>query len=169
MDNPFAALPSPPTPSSPPEEQLRYLEGVVEAFRSAGNARIKPLQKQLTLALERLHRGAGRGEDRDVVAMQLADDIAELRVQTFELLLVVVNQVRATLRVKLQRGLAPPERLDVTALNKGLTLYAEGVRQLVVAFKKGDEHAVQSASRALDEASALMKTSGEALSELPPS
>lgn len=166
MDNPFAALPSAPAASASPEEQLRYLEGVVEAFRTAGNPRIKPLQKQLTSALERLHRGAERGEDREALAMTLSEDITELRLQTFELLLVVVNQVRATLRVKLQHGLPAPERVDVTELNKSLTLYAEGVRKLVSAFKKNDDASIRVASEALDAACAQMSASGRTLGEV---
>jgi len=168
MENPFRDLGAPPATDAPPAEQLRYLEGVIEGFRNAGSPRIKPLQKQLTDALERLQRGLDRGTAPEEIAAQLSGDVAALRLQTFEILLVVVNQVRATLRVKLQGGLPTPERLDVEALNRGLGLYAQGVRKLVAAFKKNDEQAVRQASEALDEASALMSQSGQTLVDAPP-
>jgi len=160
--NPFQALPPPPS-GNDPAAQVDYLERVVQAFEQAGNPRLAPLKKRLHATLAEVARGAERGDDPEKLAREFAAQVAELRLQTYDLLSVVINQVRATLRVKLQGSLAPPERLDAESLQKGLGEYAQGLRKLILAIKKRDATLEAEAQKLISAANELLSAAGKQL------
>ena len=160
--NPFLGIGAPPA-GSDPEAQLSYLKRVVEAFDSTGNPRLKPLRQKLDNAMIELARGSERNLDPEKLAKQFAREVDDLRLQTFELLVTVVNQARATLRVKLHQILPPGERVDTEKLQKALGLFAQGLRKTLAAAKKADPQAKDEGNRLLDEAGKLMVESGQEL------
>jgi hypothetical protein len=150
-----------------PEAQVEYLIRVVTAFQATGNPRIKPLRKRLDTMLERLAEGGERlaPEDEEGIqelATELATEVHGLQRQTYDLLLTVINQTRATLRVKLKQGMPPNERVDTEKLQKSLAAFAQGLRKMLVAAKKGDKQAHDEAARELEAAGRLLdETAGE--------
>ena len=161
-ENPFLNVGAPPA-GSDPEEQLTYLRKVVDAFHVTGNPRLRPLRQKLDLALEELARGTERNLDPERLAREFSAEVEELRLQIFELLVTVVNQVRATLRVKLHQSLPPDSRVDTEKLQKALGLFAQGMRKTLTAAKKADPQAREEGNKLLDEAGKLMEESGHEL------
>ena len=161
-ENPFQGIGAPPE-GSDPEAQLSYLRRVVDAFHSTGNPRLRPLRQKLDLALADLARGTERNLDPEKLAGQFSAQVDELRLATFELLVTVVNQARATLRVKLHTILPPGQRVDTEKLQKALGVFAQGLRKTLTAAKKADPQARQEGNRLLDEAGKLMDESGHEL------
>ncbi len=161
--NPFAGLGTPPA-SGDPEGQLHYLRRVVDAFHQTGNPRLKTLRQRLDQALLELARGAERGADPDVLARGFAANVNQLQLQTFDLLTTVVNQARATLRVKLTQPLPPRERAEQEKLQKALGAFSQGLRKTLAAARKPDDAARDEANRLLTEAGQLMEDAGQELS-----
>jgi hypothetical protein len=161
-ENLFQGIGAPPE-GQDPEAQLSYLKRVVEAFQATGNPRLKPLRQKLDQALLAVAQGAERNLDPEKLAQQFAREVDELRFQTFELLVTVVNQTRATLRVKLRQALPPEQRVDTEKLQKALGLFAQGLRKTLTAAKKADPQASDEGNRLLDEAGKLMEESGREL------
>ena len=164
MENPFAAIGAPPE-GEDPRQQLLYLQSIVAAFEKTPNPRIKPLQKQLGTAIENLAVSVERGDPPAQIGQRFQRDIRDLRVQTFDLVLVVVNQFRATLRVKLQAGMAPPQRLDMELLQRALGEYAQAVRKMIGAMKKGDAQTAKEAGEMMDRANAMLDQSREQMTQ----
>ncbi len=162
-DNPFIALGTPPE-GDDPEAQLSYLKGVVHAFELSGNARVRPMGRKLEDALARLAAAGQRGGDPEALAREFAGEVNELRQQAYDLLLTVINQVRATLRVKLQQGVPGPQRGDAEKLQQALAAFSQALRKGLVAVKKGDREAQKEADKLVAEASALLGESGRELS-----
>ncbi|MBI3179417.1 MAG: hypothetical protein HYZ27_07125 [Deltaproteobacteria bacterium] len=160
--NPFIALSTPPE-GNDPEEQLNYLKEVVHAFETTGNARVRPLGRKLEDALARLAVAGQRGGDPEKLARQFAQEVSELRLQAYDLLLTVINQVRGTLRVKLQQGMPGPRRGDSERLQKALAAFSQALRKALVAVKKGDRDAQTEADKLVSEASTLLDESGREL------
>jgi len=151
-----------------PEAQVQYLVRVVEAFQATGNPRIKPLRKKLDGMLERLAEGAESIESDDeveVLARELAVEINGMQRQTYELLLTVINQTRATLRVKLKRGMPSDERFDTEKLQKSLAAFAQGLRKMLAAAKRGDRQAHDDAAVELELAGKLLDETSQELKE----
>ena len=71
---------------------------------------------------------------------------------TFDTLLTIVNQVRGTLRIKLQGGMPKPERDEAERLQEGLQGFSKGLRQVLLGAQHGDAAAEQAGLRLLDEA-----------------
>jgi len=161
-DNPFVGLGAPPQ-GSDPEAQLTYLKQVVGAFEQTGNPRVRPLGRKLEEALAQLARDSERGADPEKLARQFSAEVATLRHQAYDLLLTVINQVRATLRVKLQQGVPAPQRADTEKLQKALALFSQALRKTLNAAKKGDTAAQSEADHMLSEAGALLEESGHEL------
>jgi hypothetical protein len=160
--NPFMALGAPPA-GEDPEAQLTYLKQVVSAFAAAGNPRLKPLGKKLDQAFEHLASGAERGGDPEALARKLHAEVSALQIETYELLLTILNQARGTLRVRLQQGMPPPKRADTEKLQQALGGFAQGLRRFLSARKKGDAQAVREATKAIEEAGKLLAESGQEL------
>jgi hypothetical protein len=163
-DNPFAQIGAPPV-SEDPEAQLSYLKQVVGAFDATGNPRIKPLRHKLEEALEKLARGTERNVDPERLAREFAADVDALRLQTYDLLLIVINQVRATLRVRLKQGISPSDRVDTEKLQKALAVFSQGLRKMLRARKNGDARAEEEAKDILGEAGRALEESGNQLME----
>ncbi|MCK5688132.1 hypothetical protein KAI87_02620, partial [Myxococcota bacterium] len=85
---------------------LAYLVSLLEAFEQTGDARIKPMRRKLHTAIIELTEGTEQGLSTEELALKFQKRIADLQVQTYEVLNIVVNQLRATLRMKLKRS--PP-------------------------------------------------------------
>ncbi|MEE8409920.1 MAG: hypothetical protein V3T05_09960 [Myxococcota bacterium] len=161
-DNPFAGVGDPPA-GQDPEAQLTYLRKVVDAFQSTGNPRIRPIKKQLNEALLRLGGASERGVDPEELAKTFAGEVDALRLRTYDLLLTVVNQVRATLRLKLEKGMATTERIDTERLQKALALFSRGLRKTLLATKKRDTKAHDDATQILAEAGQVLEETGHQL------
>ena len=157
--NPFLGVGAPPE-GPDPKAQLEYLRRVVDAFHSTGHPRLKPLRQKLDHALEELARGAKRHAAPEKLAREFAQEVAELKLQTYELLVTVVNQARATLRVKLRHILPPEQRIDTEKLQKGLGLFSQGLRKALVGARKQDAAAQAEGKATLAEAAQLMTESG---------
>jgi hypothetical protein len=164
-ENPFLEIGAPPD-GEDAEAQLTYLKRVVAAFESTSNPRIKPLRRKLEEALADLADGAGRGADAESLATQFAGQVDALRAQTYELLLVVINQVRATLRVKLKQGVSPGERVDTERLQKALAFFSQGLRKTLRAQKSGDPDGQREAREMLSDASRALEETGVQLTQL---
>jgi len=162
MSNPFTNLGAPPE-GDDPEGQLRYLRQVMDAFSQTDNPRVKPLGRKLDVALEKMAKKSERGADPETLARELHAEVRALSLQTYELLLTVINQVRATLRIKLQRGMAGDERLKSEQLQDGLALYAQGLRKLLSAIKKGNQQGQDEGSEMLQRASLQLDAIGQQL------
>ncbi len=162
-DNPFLDIGAPPE-GEDPEAQVEYLKRVVTAFAATGNPRIKPLRKKLDTMLERLAAGAESARTEDelrTLAQEFAVEINALQRQTYELLVTVINQTRATWRVKLKQGGLPPgEKLDTEVLQKALAAYAQALRKMLAAAKRGDKAAHDAAARELEHAGELVDRAG---------
>lgn len=161
-DNPFSGVGDPPE-GQDPEAQLTYLRKVVGAFQGTDNPRIRPLKKKLNEALLRLAGGSERGVDPQELAGKFSDEVDALRLQTYDLLLTVVNQVRATLRLKLKKGMAGAERVDTERLQKALALFSQGLRKTLLATKKSDSKAYDAAVQVLAEAGQVLEETGHQL------
>lgn len=149
-----------------PEAQVQYLKRVVEAFAATGNPRIRPLRRKLDTMLERLAAGAERATGDQAVeslARAFAVEVSELQRQTYDLLLTVINQTRATLRVKLKQGMPADERVDTEKLQRALAAFAQGLRKMLVAAKKGDKRAHDEAARELEAAGRLLDETADEL------
>ena len=129
----------------------------MQVFESAPHARIKPLQKQLNIAIEHLTRGIQTTGNPESIAKQFVSDVRDLYVQTYEIMSVLVNQFRATLRVKLISGMPPPEQTDVDKLQQALAEYAQALRKMIAARKKGDDEAAKMASGQMERAAEVLK------------
>lgn len=160
--NPFLDIGAPPE-GNDPEAQLSYLKTVVAAFHASGNPRIKPLSRKLDIALEDLARGGQKNDDPTKLAKQFAAQVDALRLQTYDLLLTVINQVRATLRVKLKQGMPPDERVDSEKLQEALGVFAQGLRKLLSSIKKGNSEGLAEGGKLLDDAGKLIRGSGSEL------
>jgi hypothetical protein len=160
MENPFAAIGAPPE-TDDVREQLLYLERVLEAFQKTPHPRLKPLRRQLCKAIENLGLAVQRGDPPEEIARRFTDEARDLRRQTYELVLTVVNQFRATLRAKLQAGMAAPQRTDMELLQKGLREYAHAVRTMVSAMRNNDDQAAKAAGAQMELANALLNQSGK--------
>lgn len=163
-DNPFSGVGDPPE-GQDPEEQLTYLRKVVDAFQGTDNPRIRPLKKKLNEALLRLAGGSERDVDPEELANKFAGEVEALRLKTYDLLLTVVNQVRATLRLKLKKGMATTERVDTERLQKALALFSQGLRKTVLATKKSDSKAFDDATQVLAEAGLVLEETGHQLTD----
>lgn len=157
-NNPFQAL-GPPPEGNEPRSQLLYLQRVMEAFAQTAEPRVAPLKRKLQAAVTRLAQGTEREEEPEQVAARFGAEVARLRLESYELLLTLVNQVRATLRVQLARMMPPDKRIDSELLQKGLGIYAQGLRKLVTALKTDDESKRAEAHTLLDEAGKLLESS----------
>jgi hypothetical protein len=139
---------------APPEEpkaQLGYLRNMVELFHRIENPRLKALRRKLDAALMQLVQSS-EGKKAAEVAEELATRLEALRRETFEVLLVVVNQVRGTLKAKLAGGLTPAGRASSEKLHQGLTRFAKALRELVTATERNDPEAASAAGKLMDEA-----------------
>ncbi|MBI5511775.1 MAG: hypothetical protein HY903_23715 [Deltaproteobacteria bacterium] len=154
-ENPFRGIGAPPQ-GTDPEPQLAYLRRVVDAFHSTGNPRLRPLRQKLDDALEELARGAAKNLDPEKLAREFGARVTDLRLQTFDLLLTVINQVRATLRVKLQRGMPWSEKIDTEKLQQALGLFSQGLRKTLAAARKADPQAHDEGNKLLEEAGRMM-------------
>lgn len=164
MTNPFADIGELPK-GDDPEAQVEYLRSVVDAFHATGNPRIKPLRRKLDAMLARLADGAESASSEaelKALAEEAAGAVADLQRQTYDLLLTVINQTRATLRVRLQQGVPPNERLDAEKLQSSLAGFAQALRKMLSSAKKGDREGHDAAARELEAASRLLDdTAGE--------
>jgi hypothetical protein len=133
-------------------EQLAWLKRLIEVFHRAQDGRIKTLRRQLDDALVQLALGHEAGTDADELGRDFAARIERLRHDTFDVLLTIVNQVRGTLRAKLQGGMSKTARDEAERLQDGLQLFSKGLRQVLLAAQSGDAAAEAQGSRQLDEA-----------------
>ena len=84
---------------------------------------------------------------------------------TYELLVTVINQTRATLRARLKQGMPPAERLDTEKLQKALGGFAQGLRKMLAAAKKGDKAAHDAAAAELEAAGNLLDETSEEIKQ----
>lgn len=160
--NPFSAL-GPPPASADPAAHLAYLKGLLDAFAQSTEPRIKPLKEKLESTLQSVARAVERGEATEVVATRFAKELTELRIAVYDLLLTVVNQVRATLRVQVPRSTPEAQRVKMDDLQQALGDFAQGLRKLVAALKKGDVAKQEEAIREVEKAGSSLDSSGHAL------
>lgn len=132
-DNPFANLGAPPE-SDDPKGQVEYLLHVLQAFGQSTEPRLKPLRAKLYATFEDIKANPGPDDEQKLKAR-----LAMLQIEAYDLLSVLVNQVRATLRVQLGRGMPKPQRVDSEKLQQELANYAQGIRKLISALKTGDQ------------------------------
>ena len=93
MSNPFTNLGAPPE-GDDPEGQLRYLRQVMDAFSQTDNPRVKPLGRKLDVALEKMAKKSERGADPETLARELHAEVRALSLQTYELLLTVLQLLK---------------------------------------------------------------------------
>jgi len=161
MDNPPAVLSAPP-PIGDPQATLEFLKGVAQSFAAAEHPRVKPLQKRLSEAIDHLSRSLQAQERPQEIAARFVTDVRDLYVQTYELISVLVNQFRASLRVKLLAGMPAPDKINVELLQQALSDYAQAVRKMIAAQKKGDATGIRTATEQMARASELVKKASAA-------
>ncbi len=134
------------------EKQYEFLIELVQAFKTYEHPRLKPLEDKLRVSLQRVVKSAEASVSPDNLAAQFAEDLADLRLQTFELLLTVMNQVRASMKVALQSGGRLPGRLQMQDLERSLGTFSIGLRKAIHGYKKGDASQNEQANRLLIQA-----------------
>ncbi len=154
--NPFATL-GPPPAGDDPRAQLEYMASVLEAFKHAREPRIKPLRQKLFAAVSAIKDNPSEADNT-----QFQKRLRMLQLETYDLVMVLVNQIRGTLRVQLKRAMPKPQKLDTEKLQSDLGDYALGLRKLISAMKSGD------AAKRL-EAQALLEKAGRSLDATVPS
>lgn len=150
-DNPLDALRAPPE-GADPKAQLEYLRDVVKAFSGIQEPRLKFLSTKLDAAVADWTAGSGAKDGERFVAR-----INALQIETFELIVVVVTQIRSSLRLQLQRGLPKPQRLDIEKMQKQLGDFSQGMRKAAAALKSDDPAKRADAQRLLAESEQAMK------------
>jgi hypothetical protein len=147
--NGWQELGTPPAGSA--KDQLGYLRRMVELFHKVEHPRLRALRRKLDATLVQLVQSAEGKAPADVAA-ELAARLEGLRRETFEVLLVVVNQVRGTLKSKLAGPHNAAARAASERVHEGLTRFAKGLRELLSAADKHDEGKVEKAEKLMDEA-----------------
>jgi hypothetical protein len=153
--NPFATL-GPPPAGDDPRAQLEYMANVLEAFKQAKEPRMKPLRAKLFAAVAAIKDNPAEADNA-----QFQKRLRLLQLETYDLVMVLVNQIRGTLRVQLKRAMPKPRKLDTEKLQADLGDYALGLRKLISAMKSGD------AGKRL-EAQALLEKAGQSLDATVP-
>jgi hypothetical protein len=153
--NPFATL-GPPPAGDEPRAQLEYMVKVLEAFREAKEPRVKPLRAKLFAAVSAIKDNPAEADN-----VQFAKRLRMLQLETYDLVMVLVNQIRGTLRVQLKRAMPKAQKLDTERLQSDLGDYAQGLRKLISAMKTGD------AGKRM-EAQALLEKAGQSLDATMP-
>lgn len=151
LDNTWAGL-APLASHAPANEQVAYLQRMIALFHNAQDSRIKALRRKLDAALVDLSQGDERGTAPEALAQGFASQLENLRRETLDLVLVLTNQVRGTLRAKLSGGMPLVTRQDTEKLHESLTTFSKGLRQVLVAAQNGDVAEEHAAARVLDEA-----------------
>ena len=158
--NPFVELgPSP--PDDDPVAQADYLRRLALALEQTGNPRVKPLKKKVNGMVRRFAESAKRGEPPERFAHRFAEEMRELRVMSHEFLLTVVNQVRTTLKTRLQPGSPHAKDVDQLRAQKAFRIYAKALHKLIGAIKRGDSAEERQASDMMRDARDLMRATGE--------
>lgn len=130
--NPFSTL-GPPPAGDDAHAQLTYMVKVLEAFKDAKEPRVKPLRAKLFAAVSAIKDNASEAD-----SAQFQKRLRLLQLETYDLVMVLVNQIRGTLRVQLKRAMPKPQKLDTEKLQADLGDYAQGLRKLIAAMKTGD-------------------------------
>ncbi len=105
----FARLGTPPG-NDDPAGQLQWLIRCVDSFAEKNDPRVQPLRDKLFLTLGELKPSMSDDEKALLNARLHA-----VQIETFEVITVVINQIRATLRVQLARGMAKTQALESAA------------------------------------------------------
>jgi hypothetical protein len=150
----------PPPESAAAKAQLTYLQRMVEMFHRVEHPRLKALRRKLDATLVQLVQSAEQSTSATEVAQELAARLEALRRETFETLLVVVNQVRGTLKAKLAGGQSAAARMASERLHEGLTRFSKGLRELLSAADRNDPEAESAASKLMDEAAKSLDKEG---------
>ena len=150
-ETPFSHLGAPPGDEDP-RAQIQYMIGVLQAFEDVREPRMKPLRDKLHSAIAELEH-----DDDGKVRERYAASVQALQIETYDLIVVVVSQVRATLRAQLARGMSKPDRLDTERLQRDLGDFSQAMRKLVAAIKKGDHAKRLEAERLLEAAGGGIK------------
>jgi hypothetical protein len=160
--SPLEAL-RPPAADADPEVRLGFLAALTFALGEAGGPRLAELGRRLAEALRALAAGHARGEEARVLGRRAAAEVRDLELEAYDLLSVVVNQVRATLRVRVEGGLRPAGEVRVDRLQEGLAEVSKGLRKLLGAARRGDVEAERQGATEVHDGLALVAGAG-----LPP-
>lgn len=157
--NPFANLGAPPADDDP-RAQLEYMVKVLEAFKGANEPRIKPLRTKLFAAFAAVKESPTEAQNQAFV-----NKLRGLQIETYDLVMVLVNQIRGTLRVQLGRAMPKPQKLDTEKLQSDLGDYAQGLRKLIAAMKSGDAAKRIEAQQLLERAGSSLDAAGPGAEE----
>jgi len=165
LDNPFATI-GPAPPRSDPEAQLRYLESMLLAFKQSGHPRIKPVKKRVLKALATFTKQVESGRDPEVVGKALQKDIDAAKLQSFELVVSIVNEISAKLGIRAKGSIPPAEREAITQMREAMGDFSGALRKLVKAIKNKDTQAEEAAMELLNASAPKLKTAGRTSQEL---
>lgn len=152
-----------PAADATPEQQLAFVAALTQGLGEAGGPRVAELGRRLDEAFRALAAGHARGDEPRALSRRAAAEVRDLELEAYDLLSVVVNQVRATLRVRVESGLRPTGDLRLDRLQEGLAEVSKGLRKLLTAARRGDSDAERQGAAEVHNGLALTRAAG-----LPP-
>lgn len=142
-----------------PKAQLQYLCQVVEGFAASQHPRLRPIKRKLYAALKRLTTDGPTGDPK-FLAERFAQDVIALRIETYELLHVVVNQSRASLRLLSSERQQTPARVSIDDLQAGFDLFSQGLRKAITALRQSDTAQEHEANTLMQRAQERLQKAG---------